>query len=438
MAAEQGLASRRAALAVLEAVLAAGQPLDMALETVHAATPLPARDRGLVRQLVGTVLRRQGEINQLIKQCLDRPLPAKALTARLILSLGAAQLFYLDIPDHAAIATSVDLAASDRRARVRGFKNLINAVLRRLAREGRAWQAQLDHERLALPSWLWRRWCAAYGEAATRATARVISSPPPLDLTPRDAAARAWMQQHMPAARLLPQGSLRLQDAGPVEALPGYREGYWWVQDAAATLPAQLLAPLPGAAVLDLCAAPGGKTMQLAAMSARVTAIETAGARLDRLRQNLTRARLDAQCLLADAAQWRPANPVGHILLDAPCSSTGTLRRRPDVALLKRPADIAAMAAMQQRLLAHAASLLAPGGVLVYAVCALEREEGEDQIAQLLAAHTDLRRLPITEAEAPGLAQALTADGDLRILPGHWEAQGGIDGFYIARLINAA
>ncbi|GAB4148171.1 MAG: transcription antitermination factor NusB [Sphingomonadales bacterium] len=438
MAAEQGLASRRAALAVLEAVLGAGQALDTALETVHAATRLDPRDRGLVRQLVATVLRRQGEIDRLIKHCMDRPLAEKALTARLILALGAAQLFYLDIPDHAAIATSVELAARDRRARVRGFKNLINAVLRRLAREGRAWQAQLDHERLALPGWLWRRWCAAYGEAATRATARVISSPPPLDLTPRDAPARAWMLRHMPAAQPLPQGSLRLQDAGPVEALPGYDQGYWWVQDAAAAMPAQLLAPRPGDTVLDLCAAPGGKTLQLAMMGAHVTAIDAAPARLDRLRQNLARVKLDAHCLLADAGQWRPANPVVHILLDAPCSSTGTLRRRPDVALLKRPADIAAMAAVQRRLLAHAASLLAPGGVLVYAVCSLEPEESEQQIAQLLAGQDDLRRLPITESEAPGLAQALTPDGDLRILPGHWQALGGIDGFYIARLTSTA
>ncbi|RME67677.1 MAG: RsmB/NOP family class I SAM-dependent RNA methyltransferase, partial [Alphaproteobacteria bacterium] len=242
----------------------------------------------------------------------------------------------------------------------------------------------------------------------------------------------------LPNAALLPQGSVRLAAAGRIEDLPGYRDGRWWVQDAAAAMPALLLRVRSGQRAIDLCAAPGGKTLQLAAAGAAVTAVDLSPARLARLADNLKRTGLDAALVCADAADWRPDAPAEAVLLDAPCTATGTLRRRPDIAHRKNADDIAAMAAVQRRLLDHAASMLAPGGVLVYAVCSLEREEGEDRVADFLAMHPHFRRQPVVAAEMPGLEQALTAAGDVRILPSHWQARGGIDGFFIARLRTAA
>ncbi len=280
-------------------------------------------------------------------------------------------------------------------------------------------------------------WCAAYGETVTRAIAAAHVKEPPLDLSVRDPAAAAdW------AARLdgvmLPTGSIRCRDAGLVTELPGYDEGAWWVQDAAAALPARLLGEVAGRPVIDLCAAPGGKTAQLAAMGARVVAVDRSPSRMVRLKDNLARLSLAADCVIADAATWHPPEPAALVLLDAPCTATGTIRRHPDIPHLKSGDDVARLTQLQARLLDAAMAMLAPGGTLIYGVCSLEVEEGPRQMAQLLARGTPLRRQPIGADEIGGLEQCVTADGDLRTLPCHLADEGGLDGFYAARLVRPA
>jgi 16S rRNA (cytosine967-C5)-methyltransferase len=235
-------------------------------------------------------------------------------------------------------------------------------------------------------------------------------------------------------AELLPTGSLRRAAGGAIDVLPGFAEGAWWVQDAAAALPARLLGEVAGRPVIDLCAAPGGKTLQLAAAGARVTAIDRSAPRLERLRQNLARLGLHADVLAADAAEYRPPEPAAAVLLDAPCSATGTIRRHPDVARTRRPGDLAALAGVQDRLLDAALAMLRPGGLLVYCVCSLQPEEGPARIDALLQRDTGVERLPIAAAEIGGLAAAITADCDLRTLPSHWAEIGGLDGFFACRL----
>jgi 16S rRNA (cytosine967-C5)-methyltransferase len=321
------------------------------------------------------------------------------------------------------------------RAETGGYKALVNAVLRRLAREGEALLGASDEARDNVPDWLWVSWQAAYGEATARAIARAHLTEPPLDLSFKGEA-ETWTGL---GAVLLPTGTVRLSREARsaermVEALPGFEEGAWWVQDAAAALPVRLLGDVTAKTVLDLCAAPGGKTAQLAAAGARVVAVDRAEARLDLLRRNLTRLRLSAETINADAATWRPETPAPAVLLDAPCSATGTIRRHPDVAWLKRPEDVTRMAAAQDRLLQAAVEMTAPGGVLVYCVCSLQPEEGPERIAALLAAGAPVERERIEPAEIGGLAELISPEGDLRTLPCHLAEQGGLDGFFAARL----
>ena len=284
------------------------------------------------------------------------------------------------------------------------------------------------------PDWLWRSWQAAFGAETAAAIAAAHLVEPPLDLSVK-ADPEQWAARL--GGTLLPTGSVRLPRAGDVPALDGYAEGAWWVQDAAAALPARLLAPPAGAEVLDMCAAPGGKTAQLAAMGALVTAVEADPRRAEILRANLERLGVGAGVAVADAARFAPPRPPDFILLDAPCTATGTMRRHPDIAWLKTADDVARMAAAQQRLLAHAADLLAPGGRIVYAVCALQPEEGTAQIEALLRDRPDLSREPVRPDELPGLESAITSTGDVQTLPSMWEEQGHLDGFFIGRLRKA-
>jgi 16S rRNA (cytosine967-C5)-methyltransferase len=420
------LAARALALDWLEAVLDRRRRLDE--ETAALPEAMPPSDRAFARLLALTVLRRLGQIDALVGRCLERPLPARAAGARGVLRLGAAQLLFLGTPPHAAVDTAVRLAI----ARGAGpYRRLVNAVLRRLAREGAAWRDGQDAARLNTPDWLWRSWRAAYGEERARAIAEVHLGEPPLDITVKgDPEALAERLD----AELLPTGTLRRPAGGRIEDLPGYDEGLWWVQDAAAALPARLLAAPPGEAVVEMCAAPGGKTAQLAAAGARVIAIDRAGPRLARLERNLSRLGLAADVVEADAARWRPPRPVRFVLLDAPCVATGTIRRHPDVARIKRHEDVARAAAVQARLLENAAAMLAPGGTLVYAVCSLEPEEGPRRIEALLASGAPLLRDAVAAAEVGGLEELVTARGELRCLPCHLAGLGGLDGFYVARL----
>jgi 16S rRNA (cytosine967-C5)-methyltransferase len=301
--------------------------------------------------------------------------------------------------------------------------------------------AAQDAARLNTPDWLWHSWTAAYGEPRARAIAAAVASEPPLDISVKADApeeVRVWAERL--EAEVLPTGSLRRALAN-VATLPGYAEGAWWVQDAAAAIPATLLglpdASLAGVQVIDLCAAPGGKTAQLAARGARVTAVDLSPARMRRLRENLARLGLAAETVVADAATWRPAAPADAVLLDAPCSATGTLRRRPDVAWLKGPEDVTKLAAVQDRLLRAALTMLRPGGTLVYCTCSLEPEEGEARIAALLAGGAAASLAPIAAAEVGGLAELVAPDGTLRTLPCQLAERGGLDGFYVARLVAA-
>ncbi len=431
----QGIAStvtaRSAALDLIGAVLRQRHPLDEAIEDLGAMAELPARDRAFARLLVATVLRRLGQIDAMIAHCLEKPLPPRAAATQDLLRLGLAQLLFLRTPPHAAVATTVDLAEA------RGFlsyKGLVNAVLRRLSQEGTALIAAQDEARINVPPWLWRNWCEAYGEATTRAIAIAHLHEAPLDISVR-ADPELWRERL--DATLLPTGSLRRQGGGAIANLPGYHEAAWWVQDAAAALPAKLLGNIAGEMVLDLCAAPGGKTAQLAASGAQVIALDRSPRRVERLNTNLARLKLVAETHVADAMHWRPAQPVRFILLDAPCTATGAIRRHPDVPHLKTPDDVTRLASVQERLLAAAIEMLAPGGMLVYCTCSLEPQEGKQQVERLLARGAPVKRVPIDASEIGGLRECVSAEGDLRTLPCHLADKDGIDGFFAARLVRA-
>ncbi len=419
------LKARAAALDLLAAVLVRHRLLDEAFDADPQVATLPDRDRAFVRLLAAATLRRLGEIDALLARCLDTPLPAKAGRARDVLRLGACQLLVLGTPPHAAISTSVDLL---KHGPLAGYGGLVNAVLRRLDREGRGWAAELDSARLNTPGWLWDSWVAAYGEATARAIAEAHRHEAPTDLT---AAGDPAIWAEPLEAEVLPTGSLRRRATGDLTGLPGFAEGRWWVQDAAAALPARLLGEVRGRRVADLCAAPGGKALQLAAAGARVTAVDRSGKRLVRLTDNLARLHLEAEIVEADATAWRPEQPFDAVLLDAPCSATGTLRRHPDGLWLKRPEDVAKLAALQARLLEAACSLVASGGIVVYCVCSLQPEEGPAQLERLPAG---FRRLPIRPDEVGGLAELLSPAGDLRTLPCHLAERGGMDAFFAARI----
>ena len=419
------LSARLIALDVLDRVLGEARLLDETFAGHPALALLDPRDRAFARLLVTIVLRRLGQIDALLDQFVRaRP---KAVRVHNLLRLGAAQLLFLDTPAHAAVAETVALASGPHAY----GKGLVNAVLRRVAREGKERLASQDAARLNTPDWLWESWCAAYGEPVARAVAAAHLAEPPLDLTvkadPEDWAARLGGER-------LYGTTVRRSAGGAIEDLPGYAEGAWWVQDAAAALPARLLGDVRGLTAIDLCAAPGGKTAQLAAAGAAVTAVELSNRRAGRLRSNLRRLQLEARIEVADALAWRPPRPAGHVLLDAPCSATGTIRRHPDIAWHKSPADVTRMATLQQQLLEAAVAMLEPGGVLVYASCSLQPEEGFEVIERALAAGLPVARLPVEASELDGLGVDLTPEGDVRTLPCQLAGRGGLDGFFIARL----
>jgi 16S rRNA (cytosine967-C5)-methyltransferase len=348
------------------------------------------------------------------------------------LRAGAAQLLFLGTSPHAAVGETVTAVRTLPKGD--SFAGLANAVLRRVAEAGQGALEGLDGPRLDTPDWLWRSWHAAYGLAGARAIAAAHAAEPPLDLTLRPGEDPAAWAARLGAA-VLPTVSLRLPAAhDAVRALPGYAEGAWWVQDAAAALPAHLLAAQPGERVADLCAAPGGKTAQLAAAGAVVTAVERSPERAARIGENLARLGLAAEVVVADAAAWTPPAPFDAVLLDAPCTATGTIRRHPDIPHVKREGDVAALAPAQDALLAAAARMLRPGGRLVYAVCSLEPEEGEGAVARALAAGAPLVPQPFSSEELPGLPEAITPAGWLRTTPALWPDRGGMDGFFAARL----
>ena len=428
-----GLAARMAAANILDAVLRSKRPLDEQLEAADLSE-LADRDRALVRHIVATTLRRLGTIRHLLNEQLDRGLPKEAPRTETALLIGATQILFLDVPDHAAVDLSVRVARADRYAA--HYAKLINAVLRRLAKDGKQRLAALDAAMLDTPAWLMQRWIAAYGEPTARAIAATHTREAALDISVKSDP-EGWAQKL--GGRVLPTGTVRTRAHGAVPNLPGFSEGEWWVQDAAAAIPAKLLGDMRGKSVVRHCAAPGGKTAQLAAAGAKVTAVDRSEPRLKRLRENLSRLKLDAETVATDAAQWQH-EPFDAVLVDAPCSSTGTIRRHPDIPWLKSEADIAKLSALQSRLLDRAAALVKPGGALVYCTCSLEPEEGERAVAALLERNPGLQRSPIAPAEVGGLSEIITPDGAIRSLPCHLadpEPQmSGLDGFYAARIVR--
>ena len=436
-----GLAARRIAADVLDGVLHKHRTLDDQLDGAAAHPGLKTladRDRALMRKLVATILRRLGTLGHLLSRLLDRGIPTDAPRAQSALLIGAAQILWMDVPDHAAVDLSVRLVQSDRRAAK--YAGLVNAVLRRCAREGPSLVDDVKSEILDIPPWLHKRWIAQYGEATARAMALALAHEPSLDITVKSDAAQWASRLH---GESLPTGTVRTLLQGSVTNLPGFAEGEWWVQDAAAALPARLFGDIKGKTIVDFCAAPGGKTAQLALAGARVIALDRSPGRTARLRDNLARLRLHAEAVVTDAVEWQgdAVGAIDGVLVDAPCTSTGTIRRHPDVAWLRQEADLAALTTLQKRLLQRAVALLRPGGTLVYCTCSLEPEEGETAISTLLAAEPSLRRVPVDPGEVGGLAEIINPQGDLRTLPCHMPHSdprlGGLDGFYAARLVKS-
>jgi len=406
-------------------------PLDDVLDELGPQEDLSPRDEALARAIAIVTFRRLGTIGRALRERLDKPMKDERLLH--LLATGAAQILFLDVPDHAAVDTAVELAQNDHRMKHAG--GLVNAVLRRIVREREAILAQEDPW-LDTPTWLEERWVAQYGEELARKIVEAHRSMASVDLTVKEDAS-SWAERL--GGVLLPTGSIRLVERTAIRDLPGFKEGAWWVQDAAAALPARLLQVKPGERVADLCAAPGGKTAQLAAAGAEVLAVDRSPKRLKRLEENLARLNLKAETRAIDAEKL-DAPAFDAILLDAPCSATGTIRRHPDVAWTKAEEDIRKLSGLQARLLDKAAGLLKAGGRLVYCTCSLEAEEGERQAEGFLARHPDFARQPIEPAEIGGLTECVTPQGDLRTLPCHLSLtdhdRSGMDGFFVARFVH--
>lgn len=421
-----GLPARTAAQNILGQVLRKRRPLDDALHAVLGAADLEPRDAGFARAIATETLRRLGQLQALIHTFVAKMPPEhRAGSAFEILLAGACELLFLKVAAHAAVDAANELAARDKKAV--HFKALINAVLRRVAREGEGLIAAQDAPRLNTPDWLWSRWCVTYGDETARNIAAAHLAAPPLDIRAKSDATP------IPDGEVLPGGIVRLREHGRIEDLPGFAEGDWWVQDFAATLPVHLLGDVHGKTVIDLCAAPGGKCAQLTAVGANVIAVERDPARIQRLKENLERLHLSAELIEADVRDYAPKERAPFVLLDAPCSATGTIRRHPDLPWIKNAADVNTCADAAAELLGAAAAMVADDGLLVLAVCSLEPEEGPEQVNAFLSDHPEFRRDPIRAEEVFGMGE-LMCHGDLRTLPCHLAEKGGMDGFYAARL----
>lgn len=433
-----GLASRRFASEVIEDTIKRRLPLDDRLDRLShndAYRALSPSDRGMTRAIATSALRRYGIIRKALSDRMPLGIPPKSGRLEAFLIAGCAQIIALETAAHAAVDTTVSLVREDKHAR--HFADLANAVMRRVAAERMEIAASADPLGIDTPQWLAERWKAAYGETLARNIAQAHGSEPSVDISAKGDA-EGWAERL--GAVLLPTGSLRLTSRVAIPQLPGFDDGEWWVQDAAAAIPARLLRARPGQRILDLCAAPGGKTAQLAMTGAEVTAVDRSEQRMARLQENMERLKLQVTTVVSEAETYKAA-PFDGVLLDAPCSSTGTIRRHPDVAWSKTLQDVFKLAGAQSRLMDHAAALVRPGGYLVYATCSLERDEGERQIARFLERNTAFQRDPIQLSEVGGLAELLNSEGDLRCLPCHMaqsvERLAGLDGFFASRLVRS-
>ena len=426
-----GLQARRAAISLLQGVTLDQQPLDQLLETNAEFRELEARDRSFAHALVASSLRHGGEIKAILGKFLTKPLPRSSGMTVDILTVATAQLLFMDVSPHAVIDLSVDLAKQDRKAQ--HFSGLINAVLRKVSTDGKAVLKNTDGPRLNTPDWLWEQWVSAYGEETARdiATSHLLEAP--LDISVKGKP-EYWASEL--GGELLPTGTIRLTSADRnLQDLPGFRDGEWWVQDAASALPAKLLGDIKGQSVLDLCAAPGGKTAQLASAGAVVTAVDDSPSRMKRLQENLVRLKLSARTLIADVLSLPADTPYDNVLLDAPCTATGTIRRHPDLVYLKSPQQLTGLVGLQQKMLERAASLVRPGGRLVYCTCSLSPLEGERQVFKFLRAHENFVLAPITPKDLARQEQLITPAGVMRCLPSLTIGTSpGLDGFFAARL----
>ncbi|HXF55046.1 MAG TPA: RsmB/NOP family class I SAM-dependent RNA methyltransferase [Hyphomicrobiaceae bacterium] len=431
-----GFVSRALASRLIGEVAIRGHALDEAFSRLLEQEDyrgMAPRDVAFARLVAITALRHWGEIETVLASFIARPLPENKGDLRPVLYSSAVQLLFLGSPAHAVINVAVEQCRRDRRAR--RFAGLVNAVLRGIAERGQGLLAEAGGAKANVPNWLFGRWAANYGPAVAERIARASLTEAALDLSVK-ADAKLWAVRL--GAQLLRTGSLRLAVRGRIEELPGYQEGAWWPQDAAAALPARLFGAVAGQRIADLCAAPGGKSAQLAAGGAVVTAVDISEQRLALLKGNLARLGLAGEAIAADATTWAPGVLFDGVLIDVPCLATGTIRRHPDVLRLKRPSDLKRLTQLQARLLKNAMALVRPGGRLVYACCSLEPEEGVEQVERALAGHADFVRVPIGAAELGADPEWITPAGDLRTLPFHLPADppemGGMDGFYAARL----
>ncbi len=430
----EGLGLRSAAVNAVSLVLYERRFLEEALADSLTQVDDP-RDRAFAHALAATALRRKGQIEAILENYVEQQLRARTGKARVILLCGIAQLLFMETEPHAAISTSVALAAEDDRAR--RLKGLINAVLRNISRDRETILAALPSTISNLPKWLHTRLRADYGIETAAHVAEAHTSKAALDLTINNNRAGDDLLQ---LGTRLPTGTVRLNDPHPaIPDLPGFSDGNWWVQDVAASLPVLLLGPVNGRTVLDMCAAPGGKTMQLCAAGADVTALDISQFRLTRVSENLARTNLKANCIAVDALEYEPEGSFDVILLDAPCSATGTIRRHPDMPYVRGNDEVKLLNALQRKLLRKAAEMLKPGGTLVYAVCSLLAGEGPKQVSAFLSERDNFTRNPVAPGEHHIPGEFISKTGDLRTLPHYRIADSsGMDGFFAARLIKDA
>ncbi len=439
---QAGLETRDMAVIILRDVLHLHKPLDDVLGHYNVTPPMSLmepRDRAFVRALVATSLRNYGAIQYLLKQFLDKGFPRKCGKLKEILTLGITQILFLDTPDHAALSMSVDQVKANRNSSP--FDRMANAVLRRAQREGLAILKRKDMALLNTPQWLQQRWVQTYGKEIATKIMTAHGQEAGLDLTIKKDPAQ-WAEKL--DATLLPTGSLRLAHKGMITAIEGYDDGAWWIQDISASLPVKLMGDINDKSIADFCAAPGGKTAQLLASGAKVTALDSSEKRLKRLKENLHRLNFEAAIVCGDACNWQSEQPFDGIIIDAPCSATGTIRRHPDLPLLKNNKDIFDLVALQKGILKNALRQLNKGGTLIYGTCSLEPEEGEQQIKWLLEEYPELKLKPITAEEVGGCPDWITKEGYLRTLPFYLPhsdtlpetVPAGMDGFFAARLVK--
>ena len=430
--------TRQAAVQIVTAVLDKKQPLDSAFDTIVAGYDrFDVRDIAFVREVVMRLLRRKGQIDDALQTVCDRPLNKITPQAVLmLLRVGAVQILFMDVKAHAAVDTMVTLAQNSNMVKQKGF---INAALRNLDRKRESiLKTQKGKEgRLNTPAWLYQSWCKDYGAETADRIAGTHVMPAPVDLTLRDKNRQAEIAADLDA-QVLPNGNLRMQKSGKLSEKPGFKDGLWWVQNISAALPVDLVRNIPlQAAAADICAAPGGKTLQLCARGASVTAVDISKNRLKRLHENLERCGFTATVLTADAKKWGPDKAFDVILVDAPCSATGTIRHQPDVMHSKSENDIDKLVTTQRDVLENAARFLKPGGTLVFCTCSLQKREGEEVVSNFLNKNNEFSIDAIKDDEVPWAPEMITPEGWLRILPFHLQEYGGMDGFFIARLIRA-